>query len=138
MGGSQGRGRMGDRCRTGLREMEWAGAITSVRSLNRVLRALASHLALAEFTGWAAVLGESVCLSAATGGRAARSGPRGFRTAQKPSTASVTAVAMSDWRSGELITNSSFRLMMQPPSTRTAGIWVDFSTINCSYRYTPT
>src|SRR5260370_21836555 len=130
MSASQRRGRMGGRSRARLREMESAGAITWVRYLNRVLRALASHLALAEFTGWAAVLGESVCLSAATGGRAARSGPRGFRTAQKPSTASVTAVAMSDWRSGELITNSSFRLMIEPASSRTAGIWVDFSTIN--------
>src|SRR5258708_19507525 len=126
MGGSQGRGRMGDRSRARLREMESARAITSVRSLNRVLRALASHLALAEFTGWAAVLGESVCLSAATGGRAARSGPRGFRTAQKPSTASVTAVAMSDWRSGHLTPNSSFRLMIEPAPSQPAGLSLHF------------
>src|SRR5260370_31581783 len=113
MSASQRRGRMGDRSRARLREMESARAITSVRSLNRVLRALVSHLALAEFTGWAAVLGGSVCLSAATGGPAARFAPCSFKTAQKPLTASFTAVALSYWPSCTLITNSSFQVILE-------------------------
>jgi hypothetical protein len=50
--------------------------------------------------------------------------------AQKPSTASVTAAPMSAWRSGEFITNSSVRLMIEPASSKTAGICVVLSTIS--------
>src|SRR5262245_35023148 len=92
--------------------------------------------------------GRSVCVSAAThrtpalsegGGletvvARARSGCRGRRSAQKLSTASVTAALMRAWRSCELITNSSSRLMIEPASSRTAGICVFRSTISWSYR----
>ena len=93
-------------------------------------RALAAHCALAVLAGCAAASGASFCLAGAPGGRATRSGLRGRRTAQKPSTASVTAAAMSNWRSGEFITNSSPRLMIEPASSRTAGMCVDLSTIS--------
>ena len=52
--------------------------------------------------------------------------------AQKPSTASVAAALMSDRRSGVPIANSSSRLMIEPASSRTAGMRVDLSTINWS------
>src|SRR5262245_26421710 len=90
--------------------------------------------ALAVSAGCAVVSGEDVGLAAPPAGLATRSGLRsgflGRRMAQKPSTASVTAVPMSDRRSGEFITNSSSRLMIEPASSKTAGICVVLSTIS--------
>src|SRR5262249_3313948 len=86
--------------------------------------------ALAVFAGCAVASGADVCLAAAPAGLATRSGFRGRRMAQKPSTASVTAAPISDRRSGEFITNSSSRLMIEPASSKTAGIWVVLSTIS--------
>src|SRR5262249_53073095 len=86
--------------------------------------------ALAVFAGCAVASGADVCLAAAPAGLATRSGFRGRRMAQKPSTASVTAAPISDRRSGEFITNSSSGLMIEPASSKTAGIWVVLSTIS--------
>src|SRR5215510_5599316 len=86
--------------------------------------------ALAVFAGCAVGSGEDVGLAAAPAGLATRSGFRGRLMVQKPSTASVTAAPISDWRSGEFITNSSLRLMIEPASSKTAGICVVLSTIS--------
>ena len=69
-----------------------------------------------------AAAGRNVCLGAVPGPRATGSGFRGRRAAQKASTASVTAVLMSDCRSVEPDSSSSSRLMIEPPSSRTAGM----------------
>ena len=64
--------------------------------------------------------------------RTAYYGSRAGREAQKAFTASVMASLMSAWRSGDAITSSSSRLMIEPASSRTAGMRVSFSTISSS------
>jgi hypothetical protein len=61
------------------------------------------------------------------------SGPRiAHRESQNSFTAAVTLLLMMSRRSGESILSSSSRLMIEPASSRTAGIRVDRSTNSSS------
>jgi hypothetical protein len=60
-------------------------------------------------------------------------GPRrAHRGSQNSFTAAVTPLLMMSRRSAESILSSSSRLMIEPASSRTAGIRVDFSTMSLS------
>ena len=62
-----------------------------------------------------------------------QSGPRvAHRGSQNSFTAAATPLLMMSRRSGESILSSSSRLMIEPASSRTAGIRVDFSTMSLS------
>ena len=62
-----------------------------------------------------------------------QSGPRmAHRESQNSFTAIVTPLLMTSRRSGEAILSSSSRLLIEPASSRTAGIRVFFSTMSLS------
>src|ERR1700720_1311718 len=115
--GGEGAGRRGDH---GSKQTEPPGALAAPAARN-------AHGRSAAPAGTVTAAGRSRAFAGAAG-RAIRAGFDGRRSRQKRSTASTTAALMTTWCSGVPISNSSSRLMIEPASSKTAGMCGYLST----------